>query len=55
MQYAIIDRNGTIVNIIVYDGNSSYDPGENFTLELVNDWIDIGMNKDEPKPQQTTE
>lgn len=53
MQYAIIDRSGTIKNIIVYDGNSPYNPGENFTIELVNDWLGIGMNKDDPEPDLT--
>jgi hypothetical protein len=35
MNYAVIDQNGNIVNIIVYDGVSQYNPGEGLTLVQV--------------------
>ena len=34
MNYAVIDQNGNVVNIIVYDGFSPYNPGVGMTLAL---------------------
>lgn len=32
MRYAVIDKTGTVVNIIEYDGKSQYDPGPGLSL-----------------------
>ena len=46
MKWALVDRNNIVQNVIDYDGTSTYTPLSYLTLEQVNDWINIGDNKD---------
>lgn len=44
--YAILNAARTVVNIIVYDGDTPYDPGEGHTIEEVPDGTQIGDELD---------
>ena len=50
MKWALIDPNGQVINIIIYDGVSEFQAPGGVTLLQVNDWINIGDNKNDPKP-----
>jgi len=51
MRYALVDANDLVVNVIEYDGVQPYKPKDGLSLIEVNDWIEIGDNKDtEKKP-----
>lgn len=50
MQWALVDLNSIVQNIISYDGKSSYTPPIGLTLMQVNSWINIGMNINTLKP-----
>ena len=47
MKYALIDSQGKVENIVVYDGKEPYKPAEGLALVEVNDWLEIGQNKDD--------
>ncbi len=51
MQWALVDRNGIIQNVIAYDGVSPYTPAEGLTLQQVNIWLGRGNNINDPEPQ----
>lgn len=36
MKYLVIDQTGTVVNVVIWNGNH-YDPGENMTLMALED------------------
>lgn len=51
MKWALIDENNQIVNIIVYDGKSQYEPdNKSHSLVQVNDWLNIGDSITKEKP-----
>lgn len=50
MKWALIDKKDIVRNIIQYDGESPYTPLSWQTLEEVNDWVNIGDNKNAPEP-----
>jgi len=54
MKHALIDTNGVVQNIIVYDGVSPYNPAP-LILEQVADHINIGDHKDAPPPTPEVE
>lgn len=45
MNYAVIDKNGIVQNIIIYDGVSPYNPGAGLTL-VQSDTAGIGDTYD---------
>lgn len=49
MQWALVNSNNIIENLIAYDGGAPYEPAEGLTLMQVNDWLLIGekINKAE--------
>lgn len=49
MKWAWIDSNNIVRNIIVYDGIAKYSPPEGYTLEEINDWVNILDSKDIPE------
>jgi len=51
-EWALVDANGIVQNIIVYDGSSPYTPPQGLTLEQVNNWVQIGQNVNTPQPTQ---
>ncbi len=50
MQYAIIDPNGVIINLVAYDGVSKFTPAGGTKLVKVNDWLHLGDNQNDPQP-----
>lgn len=50
MNWALVDSNNIVQNIIVYDGESIYIPQAGFTLQQVNSWINIGQNINTSQP-----
>jgi len=50
MKYALVDFNGIVQNIVVYDGSSVYTPPAGLKLTKVNDWLNIGdhISKESP-------
>lgn len=50
MQYALINENNIVVNSIEYDGIAPYTPAEGLTLGLVNDWVQVGDDKNIAAP-----
>jgi hypothetical protein len=55
MQWALVDKNGTIQSLIVYDGVSPYKPWPWLTLQQVEDWITLGENMSDPQPESAPE
>lgn len=55
MKYALIDSNNIVQNVIVYDGVAEYAPAAGLALQQVNDWVNIGDNKNisEPTPPES--
>ena len=53
-RYAVIDAQNTVVNIVMWDGVSPYNPGESLRLVPVGAvWLDVGWTWDgitEPQP-----
>lgn len=50
MQWALVDKNNIVRNIIMYDGESPYTPPDWLTLMQINSWVNIGDNIDIPPP-----
>lgn len=50
MQYALVDANGIIQNVIEYDGISAYTPPIGLSVQQANDWLIIGNNITDPIP-----
>jgi hypothetical protein len=50
MKYALVDANNIVQNLIVYSEGSNYTPEEGLSVQQVNEWINIGDNKDAPEP-----
>jgi len=55
MKWALVDTSGIVQNVIAYDGISEYTPDSAVALEQVNNWINIGDNKNAPEPIITGE
>lgn len=41
--YAIVDMSGDIVNIVSWDGEFPFDPGDGLTLVLIPDGLNVGL------------
>ena len=41
MRYAVVDRNGIVSSIIIWDGVSKYDPGKGYVLIKDNDFKQV--------------
>lgn len=57
MKIALVDSNGIVRNVIVYDGVAPFIPPIGQTVQHVNDWVDIGQNQNvsiPPPPIVTT-
>ena len=50
MQWALVDSNNIIQNIIAYDGIAEYIPDIGLVLQQVNDWLGIDSNISDPRP-----
>ena len=52
MKWALVDENNICQNIVAYDGVSLYTPPTNYTLQQINDWVEIGrsINESQPSP-----
>lgn len=50
MKWALIDSSDIVRNIIVISPDIPYTPADYFSLEEVNDWVNIGDPKDTPEP-----
>ena len=50
MNWALVDANGIVQNLIAYDGKTPYSPPTGMTLEQVNPWVQVGQNIDTPEP-----
>jgi hypothetical protein len=55
MRWALVDSNNKVLNVIVYDGSSLYEPEEGMKLREINDWVQVGLDadireEDVPKP-----
>jgi hypothetical protein len=50
MRYAVIDIDGTVVNVIVWDGVTPYDPGEGLTLVPMAEDSTVGPGDVIPAP-----
>lgn len=48
MKWALVNAQNIVENIIMYDGESPYEPKEGYHLRQVNDWIKIGYDADLP-------
>lgn len=44
--YLIVDGDGSVSNVIVWDGEAPYDPGEGLTLTVQPDGVGIGWRRD---------
>ena len=42
MRYALVDADGLVVNAIVWDGETKFDPGEGLTVAKIPDGIGAG-------------
>lgn len=42
MQWALVDANNIVQDLIVYDGHAVYTPEAGLELMQVNDWIGMG-------------
>lgn len=50
MNWAILDPNGIVLNIITYDGSSPFAPPAGCTIAQVNNWVQIGQNQNTSQP-----
>lgn len=50
MRYAVVDGNNRVINAILWDGESEYDPGEGFDL-VRSDTLQIGDSSVAPPVQ----
>jgi len=50
MQWALVDSNNVVVNIIVIDPEKEYKPPQGLALREINDWVHMGRDADMPKP-----
>lgn len=50
MKWALVDSDDIVRNIIIYEESLPYTCPEWLTLTEINDWVNIGDNKDIPEP-----
>lgn len=41
-RYAVIDENNALINVIVWDGVTPYDPGPGLSLVIINEGVSYG-------------
>ena len=44
--YLVVDESGEVVNIILWDGETQYDPGEGRTVLVQPEGVGIGWRRD---------
>jgi len=54
MQWAFVDNNNIVDNIIMYDGVSQFTPPDGLSLQQINDWVGIGQNINVSEPSYPT-
>jgi len=50
MKWALVNSDGIVQNVIVYEG-APYTPSEGLTLQQVNSWVNIGSHINDPEPE----